>query len=61
MTGILPIKKYGTESALTDFHEFTMAAPDTLAPYVGFTEQEVADAFGDATDQEDWGEIAKLN
>ncbi len=41
MTGILPIKKYGTESALTDFQEFTMAAPDTLAPYVGFTEQEV--------------------
>ncbi|MCD8052489.1 MAG: ATP-binding protein [Lachnospiraceae bacterium] len=41
MTGILPIKKYGTESALTDFHEFTMVAPDTLAPYVGFTEQEV--------------------
>ncbi|MCD8110661.1 MAG: ATP-binding protein [Clostridiales bacterium] len=43
MTGILPIKKYGTESALTDFREFTMAAPDTLAPYVGFTEQEVLD------------------
>ncbi len=43
MTGILPIKKYGTESALTDFHEFTMVAPDTLAPYVGFTEQEVMD------------------
>ncbi|MCD7715131.1 MAG: AAA family ATPase [Lachnospiraceae bacterium] len=41
MTGILPIKKYGTESALTDFYEFTMVAPDTLAPYVGFTEQEV--------------------
>lgn len=43
MTGILPIKKYGTESALTDFQEFTMVAPDTLAPYVGFTEQEVLD------------------
>ena len=43
MTGILPIKKYGTESALTDFHEFTMVAPDTLAPYVGFTEGEVRD------------------
>ncbi|MCD8104595.1 MAG: AAA family ATPase [Lachnospiraceae bacterium] len=41
MTGILPIKKYGTESALTDFHEYTMVAPDTLAPYVGFTGQEV--------------------
>ncbi len=43
MTGILPIKKYGTESALTDFREFTMLAPDALAPYVGFTEQEVLD------------------
>ncbi|MCD8104306.1 MAG: ATP-binding protein [Lachnospiraceae bacterium] len=43
MTGILPIKKYGTESALTDFREFTMAAPDALAPYVGFTEREVLD------------------
>ncbi|MCD8336820.1 MAG: ATP-binding protein [Lachnospiraceae bacterium] len=43
MTGILPIKKYGTESALTDFREFTMTAPDALAPYVGFTEREVLD------------------
>lgn len=41
ITGILPIKKYGTESALTDFQEFTMLTPDALAPYVGFTEQEV--------------------
>ncbi len=41
MTGILPIKKYGTESALTDFQEFTMTDPDELAPYVGFTESEV--------------------
>ncbi|MCC8082477.1 MAG: AAA family ATPase [Lachnospiraceae bacterium] len=46
MTGILPIKKYGTESALTDFREFTMAAPDVLAPYVGFTEREVLDLCG---------------
>ncbi|MCC8044823.1 MAG: ATP-binding protein [Clostridiales bacterium] len=41
MTGILPIKKYGTESALTDFREYTMTEPDILADYVGFTEQEV--------------------
>ncbi len=41
MTGILPIKKYGTESALTDFREFTMANPSRLAEYVGFTESEV--------------------
>lgn len=41
MTGILPIKKYGTQSALTDFREFTMLEPGFLAEYVGFTEKEV--------------------
>ncbi len=41
MTGILPIKKYGTESALTDFQEFTMVNPAKMAKYVGFTEAEV--------------------
>ncbi len=41
MTGILPVKKYGTESALTDFQEFTMADPLVLSEYIGFTEQEV--------------------
>lgn len=41
MTGILPIKKYGTQSALTDFREYTMIQPKRLAEYVGFTEPEV--------------------
>lgn len=41
MTGILPIKKYGTQSALTDFYEYTMLQPGPLAGYVGFTEEEV--------------------
>lgn len=41
ITGILPIKKYGTESALNNFKEYTMIAPDYLAEYVGFTEKEV--------------------
>ncbi|MCD8325421.1 MAG: AAA family ATPase [Lachnospiraceae bacterium] len=41
MTGILPIKKYGTESALTDFKEYSMTSPKRLAEYVGFTEDEV--------------------
>ncbi|MCD7835312.1 MAG: AAA family ATPase, partial [Lachnospiraceae bacterium] len=41
MTGILPIKKYGTESALTDFREYSMTRPGRLAEYVGFTETEV--------------------
>lgn len=41
ITGILPIKKYGTQSAMTDFREYTMLAPKKLAEYVGFTETEV--------------------
>ena len=41
MTGILPIKKYGTHSALNMFDEFSMINPGPLARYVGFTEDEV--------------------
>lgn len=41
ITGILPFKKYGTQSALTDFREFTMLKPGPLAEFVGFTENEV--------------------
>ena len=41
ITGILPIKKYGTQSALTDFREYTMLQPKKLAKYTGFTETEV--------------------
>jgi len=41
ITGILPIKKYGTESALNNFMEFTMIEPGGIAPYIGFTEEEV--------------------
>lgn len=41
MTGILPIKKYGTHSALNIFDEFSMTDAKGLAKYVGFTEEEV--------------------
>lgn len=41
LTGILPIKKYKTQSALNNFDEFTMLNAGVLAPYVGFTETEV--------------------
>ncbi|MFP3152915.1 ATP-binding protein [Lachnospiraceae bacterium ZAX-1] len=41
MTGILPIKKYGTHSALNMFDEFSMTNPRQLAAYVGFTQDEV--------------------
>ena len=42
MTGILPIKKYGTHLALNMFDEFSMTNPGPLAEFVGFTENEVA-------------------
>ncbi|MCD8045417.1 MAG: ATP-binding protein [Clostridiales bacterium] len=41
ITGILPIKKYGTQSAMTDFREYTMIDPLVLSEYIGFTEPEV--------------------
>lgn len=41
ITGILPMKKYGTESALNNFNEYTMISPKWMAEYVGFTEAEV--------------------
>ena len=42
ITGILPIKKYGTQSALNNFKEYTMIEPKWMAEYVGFTESEVS-------------------
>ena len=42
MTGILPIKKFGTQSALNMFDEYSMVSPMELAPSMGFTESEVA-------------------
>ncbi len=41
MTGILPIKKYGSHSALNMFAEYSMADPGNLAEDFGFTENEV--------------------
>ena len=41
MTGILPIKTDGSQSALSDFDEFTMIHPEEYSEYIGFTEREV--------------------
>lgn len=41
LTGILPIKKLKTQSALNNFEEFTMISPGGFAHYIGFTEDEV--------------------
>lgn len=41
MTGILPIKKYGTHSALNMFDEYSMTNTGMLAELTGFTDDEV--------------------
>ena len=41
MTGILPIKKYKTESALNNFVEYSMVEPMDMAHFFGFTKVEV--------------------
>ncbi len=41
MTGVLPIKKYSTGSALNMFHEYTMLKDRFFEEYFGFSENEV--------------------
>lgn len=41
MTGVLPIKKYSTGSALNMFREYTMLNDSRFGKYFGFTEEEV--------------------
>ena len=41
MTGILPVKKYKTESALNNFLEYSMVLPRRMARFFGFTREEV--------------------
>ncbi|MDE6517459.1 MAG: AAA family ATPase, partial [Acetatifactor sp.] len=41
LTGILPVKKDGFQSAISDFKEYTMVKPRQFGKYVGFTEEEV--------------------
>lgn len=43
MTGILPIKKDGSQSAISDFDEYSMLFPGDFAAYTGFTEEDVKD------------------
>ena len=43
LTGILPIKKYNSQSTLNGFDEYNMLAPGDFAKYFGFTEDEVAE------------------
>ena len=58
MTGILPVKKYRTESALNNFIEYSMVEPGDMGKYFGFTKEEVrmlAERYGmDFEELEKW-------
>lgn len=41
MTGILPIKHYGVQSALNNFRTYSMVLPEPVESYFGFTQNEV--------------------
>ncbi|MCI9142871.1 MAG: AAA family ATPase [Lachnospiraceae bacterium] len=41
MTGILPIKKDSSQSAISDFMEYSILNPGGFAEYTGFTEKDV--------------------
>jgi hypothetical protein len=58
MTGILPIKKFNTQSALNNFMEYSMVEPRKMGHFFGFTKDEVralATKYGMDTDElEKW-------
>ncbi len=41
MTGVLPIKKYSSGSALNMFDEYTFLKDRSFSEFFGFTEEEV--------------------
>ena len=57
MTGILPIKKYQTQSALNNFLEYSMTNPGKLARFFGFAKEEVM-TLAERHDM-DYDELAK--
>ena len=67
LTGILPIKKYNSQSALNGFKEYNMLDPEPFEIYFGFTEDEVAEIVErpDCTlsqqDLKEWYEGYKLS
>lgn len=57
MTGILPIRRMKTQSSLNNFREYTMVSSGPMAPYIGFTEQEVQELCTEHN--MDYGEIRR--
>lgn len=64
MTGILPIKRYKTQSALNNFWEYSVINPGQLDSYFGFTPAEVKmiakDAEVNVAELQDWYDGYKI-
>lgn len=67
LTGILPIKKYNSQSALNNFKEYNMLSPEPYEKYFGFTEDEITEIVKSSycslthEDLKTWYEGYKLN
>ena len=67
LTGILPIKKYNSQSALNGFDEYNMLSPEPYEKYFGFIEDEVAEIVKNPScaislqELKEWYEGYKLN
>ncbi|MBQ8706871.1 MAG: AAA family ATPase [Succinivibrionaceae bacterium] len=67
LTGILPIKKYNSQSALNDFKEYNMLSPEPYEKYFGFTEENIAEILRSPScnishqELKEWYEGYKLN
>ena len=61
LTGILPIKKERTQSALNNFREYSMLNAGPLASYIGFTEEEVVNLMTDGNFQSYWSGTASYD
>ena len=67
LTGILPIKKYNSQSALNNFKEYNMLAPEPYEQYFGFTEDDITEILRNPScnishqELKEWYEGYKLN
>ena len=67
LTGILPIKKYNSQSALNTFKEYSMLRPAPYEDYFGFTEEDITEIVKSpqcrisSQELKEWYEGYKLN
>eukprot|EP00833_Pecoramyces_ruminatium_P009825 jgi/Orpsp1_1/1183857/evm.model.c7180000086948.1 len=62
MTGILPLKKFNSQSSLDCFDELTMTGPSWMEKYIGFTDDEIKELYNNNKEIKDfWNKTAEFN